>query len=422
MYKDLSPLILLDNGLKLMLHYHPELPGIHIRANVKMGSCDEPLPRDKGICNLIEKICWRGSDKMSTKKVSEVASIGGRFSGGSVHRALTTYHTWCPNDQFHKGLDLLDNIIFRPRMDAADLDLEKRLAIMRITADDCDPVTHATQMALRNLYPKHRVAFGMLGTPETVTNMKVTRMRELVRGSHRPQAMILGLSGNLPPLDQLEGILSRHAGGFVEKTRAANAIPLDRNWGDATIGESTRHQEIWGYQGDWTNVFLFPVPADVLREDGLIVLSIICKLVGSGINSLLWQKMISGPKPTAHDVAADFEWLDGIAWVRIIIRSSGERDIDIPATLDYIEGHMVSHIKDEQIEQARVAVHADMTVASTDPVAKLATDMEWLSLDTARWSPDLDLPWIGSVDFDDIRSTLDAIFIGGVHSVFSISR
>ena len=63
MYRDLSPLILLDNGLKLMLHHHPDQPGVHIRANVRMGSCDERLPRDKGICNLIERLCWRGSEK-----------------------------------------------------------------------------------------------------------------------------------------------------------------------------------------------------------------------------------------------------------------------------------------------------------------------------------------------------------------------
>ena len=424
MYGDLSPLILLDNGLKLMLQHRPDHPGVYIRANVRMGSFDERLSRDKGICNLIERLCWRGNEKMSAKMVIDSSSIGGRLTGGGVGRAFTTYHTWCPTNEIGHALGLLDNVIFRPRMDADDLELEKRLAIMRIGAEDCDPVSHATQIALTNLYPKHRVAFGMLGTPETVNNMKVTRMRELVRGAHRPQTIVLGLSGNLPPFDQLETLLGNYAGGFVEKTRAANAIPLGREWGDSTPAHSSEETETWGYRDDWTTIIIFPVPSNLLNEDGRVMLSIACKLLGDGPTSVLRQKLMASLRtPLAYDIQADFEWLDDIAWIRIVIRSGGSRGADIAQAANNILTDVLGgRIKDDEMAAARAAVRADMMTMSADPEAKLALDMGWLSTDTNAWTPDMDIPWIDDIESDDIREFLRLLFGINPRSVCNIAR
>jgi len=346
MYLDLPDLLTLDNGLRIVLMPSNESPGIHVRADVLMGSCDERLARDKGVCHLIEGLVWRRTKDFTGHQVSGMADSAGNLTGGTVHGTHTSYRTWAPTDDrcsgFGRALDMLDSVIFRPELDASDLEAEKKLAIQRIADRDSDATSYSIQAARSRAFPKHGIGYSDIGTPETVLNMKITRLREYVRGYHRPQTTVLGLAGRLPNFGVLEEVLGDHATGFVNKTRAANAIPLGRSWGPATPSASDLATETWNDRGRSTVSAVIPLPDDMVSSDDHVGLTAACRFIGRGRRSWLHERLVS--KGIALTSDCGFERVPGAGWMWISVQTTHDKESSVidaisEAASKVVDGH-----------------------------------------------------------------------------------
>lgn len=373
MYLDLPDRLMLDNGLRIVLIPSEAASGIHIRADVLMGSCDERLARDKGVCHLIEGLVWRRTKDFTGHQVADMAASAGGLTGGTVHGTHTSYRTWAPAEgsgrAFGRALDMLDSVIFRPELDANDLEIEKSLAIQRIADRDSDARSYSIQAARARAFPKHGVGYSDIGTPETILNMKITRLREYVRGYHRPQTTILGLAGLLPSFEMLEEILGEHATGFVNKTRAANAIPLGRSWGPAIPAVGHLEVETWNDRGRSTVAAVIPLPDDLVSPDEHVGLLAACRAIGRGRRSWLHERLVT--KGIAFTTDCGFERVPGAGWMWMVVQTTDERE---SAVIEAIS-NAVSRVVDGQnrwndgVDVIRRSLIADL---------RSRTDAEWI--------------------------------------------
>jgi len=104
----------LSNGLTLINVRQPWHSGIHCNAIVKVGSCDEQLERDKGICHFIEHMMFRGSEDYTEENITKMINGKGGFYNAATSYIYTNYYIWTQQKYFGESIAILDNLIFRP--------------------------------------------------------------------------------------------------------------------------------------------------------------------------------------------------------------------------------------------------------------------------------------------------------------------
>ncbi len=282
----------LDNGLSLIIIHDPRIKGVCVEAQIKVGSCDEQLDRDRGICHLLEHIVWCGTKDYSEEEViAEISGKGGSSNAFTSYHA-TGYHGWCRRDYLGDFISVLDSVIFRPNIDKDRLETEKVVVLEEIARDQSDQGSVCWDRAVSALYPHHTFRHPILGFEESVSQMKATRVREYMRSYHRPQGMVLGLMGDLPSLEEWSAILHERAHGFSRKTRAANAIDLDRDFGDATpISSSSVTSETWENVQSSYIERLYPIHIAKTDSKQRIASGLLNRIVGGGEYSLMFTEI-----------------------------------------------------------------------------------------------------------------------------------
>lgn len=282
----------LDNGLSLIAIHDPSVHGVYCSVDVQVGSCDEQLDRDRGICHILEHMVWRGTKDYDEDQIIRMISGNGGTSNACTGRHFTSYSGWTRSKHLGDMLAVLDSVVFRPEIDRDLLETEKTVILEEISKLNSDPSNVAYKKAVAGLFPNHNIKYPIGGTEESVSSMKATRIREYMRSYHRPQAMILGMCGNLPSIDEWSDILHERAHGLSRKTRAANAIEIPRDFGDKTpISSEVIDSEEWENISSSIIQRAFPINIEDSSKLERISGSILSDIFGGEEYSLLFTKI-----------------------------------------------------------------------------------------------------------------------------------
>lgn len=282
----------LSNGLTLINVRQPWHSGIHCNAIVKVGSCDEQLERDKGICHFIEHMMFRGSEDYTEENITKMINGKGGFYNAATSYIYTNYYIWTQQKYFGESIAILDNLIFRPLIDQTKMNLERKIILEELAEQKSDQYHEASRHNRELLFPDHNYKYSIIGNEDSLTHITPTRMKEYLRGFYRPQTIVLILCGQLPEQNELEDILYDKSHGFIRKTRASNTQVLDRKFGSPGFlnGQFNGSEEWDNIQSSITTTsYPFYMP-DVNKQER-ITLSVLVELLGRNSNSLMFTQI-----------------------------------------------------------------------------------------------------------------------------------
>lgn len=282
----------LANGLTFITIDQPWNKGIYCYALVKVGSGDEQLERDKGICHFLEHMVFRGTEDYTKDEMNKIISGRGGYFNAATSISYTSYNMWTQIEYLDDTLSVLENLIFKPLINSDALEIERNIIIEEIIEDESNPSNQAFEKACGFLYPNHNFRFPIAGTKESVKNITSTRMKEYLRGYYRPQTTVLVLCGALPKPDKLEELLYKKAHGFVRKTRGSNSTVLKRNFGDTNFDKNNYdNSETWDDIKSSTSMIAMPYNAEDMLKEERIALNVLNNMVGGYNNSIMFKKI-----------------------------------------------------------------------------------------------------------------------------------
>lgn len=144
----------LPNGVRIVVDERPATETVAIRIVIGGGSLDLP-PARRAVAALHARLLERGSEgRAGTELARAVEALGGRFAARAQlrHESLILD---APEESFEAALELLAEVAFRPRLDAADLEKEKDLLIGSISATRDDPSSFLYDELYGTLFPGH---------------------------------------------------------------------------------------------------------------------------------------------------------------------------------------------------------------------------------------------------------------------------
>jgi predicted Zn-dependent peptidase len=212
----------LPNGLTVLSEFMPGVRSVAFGAWVRAASLHEA--REKmGVSHLLEHMVFKGSARRSARELAlALESLGGSLDA-YTGREHTSYQARVLDEHLPQAADVLFDLMFRPALRQADLDLERGVVLEEISMVEDTPDDIVFELHGEALWGEHPFGYSILGTPDTVRALGVDDLRELHARAYCPSQVVVAAAGNLAH-ERLLDVLAESGWTDLPRDRAATPV------------------------------------------------------------------------------------------------------------------------------------------------------------------------------------------------------
>ena len=186
----------LDNGLKLIVIEHHELPVVAFRLVLKSGSAYDPTGK-AGLANLTAGLLRKGTKTRSATQIAEeIDFVGGSLGAGS---GLDATYATCQvlTKHFDVGLDLLSDIILNPTFKEDEIERLRKQTLAAIKQQKDDPRSVAEEKFREFVFGDHPYGQPSEGTEESIVDLTRDDIVNFHKKYYVPNNVILAVVGDV---------------------------------------------------------------------------------------------------------------------------------------------------------------------------------------------------------------------------------
>src|ERR1041385_6164744 len=269
------------NGLTVLSEHMPGVRSVAFGAWVRSASLHE-RPDVMGVSHLLEHMVFKGTARRSAKDIAlSLEALGGSLDA-YTSREHTVFQGRVLDEHLREAADVIADIVFRPALRQADLNLERKVVIEEIGMVEDTPDDLVFELHNAALWGRHPYGYSILGTRETVSGLKVRDLKELHHRAYHPGRLVVAASGNVEHqalLDVLEET------GWISET--ARDVPFAPAPTPVRAEVESRHVPREGAQ---THIV---IGTDAVRHSDprRLPFLLLSMLLGGGMSSRLFQRV-----------------------------------------------------------------------------------------------------------------------------------
>ncbi|MDX2193059.1 MAG: pitrilysin family protein [Gemmatimonadales bacterium] len=175
------------------------LPGVRSAAVgiwVRTASAHEPRGK-MGVSHLLEHMVFKGTERRSAREVALALEVRGGSLDAFTGRDTTSYQAQVLGADLPLACDVLTDLVRRPLLRDADLQLERNVVLEEIAGVQDQPDDLVFELFAETLWPRHPYGYSILGTPETVADLQATDLRALHAGRYGPGHCVIAAAGHV---------------------------------------------------------------------------------------------------------------------------------------------------------------------------------------------------------------------------------
>ena len=387
----------LDNGVRVLTESIEGVRSAAVGVWIRQGSAHED-DSELGASHLLEHLVFKGTERRTARQlVLELEGLGGSIDA-YTSREHTSFQARVLSDHLPIAIDVLSDLVLRPKLRKSDLDLEREVVLEEIATVEDTPDDLVFEMHGEMLWNGHPYGRSILGTRETVSELGADTLKLLWEKRYCGRNLIVAAAGHIDH-EQVLADVGRHFEDLEPGSAPGVRTPGPGRTGVERIErESAQSHLVFGA--------VTPGIADPVRYP----LVMLAAAFGGGMSSRLFQK-VREELALGYSVYSyqTFHTLGGVLGVYLGTRPGWEQRA-VEAIRDEYRSIAESGLPDDELEQIRQQVKGQLMLSLESTGARLYRlagsalhDLPYRSLDDM-------LARLDAIDADEIRSAAATFF------------
>jgi predicted Zn-dependent peptidase len=213
----------LPNGVRLVTEAMPHVRSVSVGVWMETGSRVEPEQRG-GISHLIEHLVFKGTATRSAEDIARaIDGVGGQMDAFTA-KEHTCFYVNVLDRHLPLAVDLLADILMRPRFAPEDIEKEKAVVFQEIKMVEDTPDDLVHDLFAERFWAGHPLARPILGLWERVRGFDRDTILGHFTEEYAPGKTTIAVAGNLDHAEALALVEARFA-DFRRPTRPAASPP-----------------------------------------------------------------------------------------------------------------------------------------------------------------------------------------------------
>jgi len=266
-----------DNGLRLLIDPMPGLKTFALTALVYGGARFEDAPQS-GWAHLLEHMVFKGAGGRDARALAEAIEHKGGTINASTGYEHTRFEVRGLTSLLPLALEIVTDLMFRPVLDAGELEREKKVIEQEILEAYDTPDDHVFDLLQQAMFPGQAIGRPILGSKRSLKGARVDSLRTFAGTLYAPHQVIICVSGGIDPRTVYETAKSM-IDPVAPQSGFARPVPLV-----FTPANVVQHRRI-----EQANVTLGFTGLGRLDHD-IIALRLFSEILGGGMASRLFQE------------------------------------------------------------------------------------------------------------------------------------
>lgn len=347
----------LANGLRVYIDPMPSLESAAIGVWAQAGSIDE-RDGEHGIAHLLEHMAFKGTQTRSARDIAEEIEAVGGYLNAATSNQRTGYYVRVLKDDIALGVDILSDILIRPRFDDREFAREKEVVIQEIgeAADTPDDVVFENLQAAA--WGAHPLARPILGTPQDVRAHTTDGLRAFMTRGYQPDKMVVAVAGRVDGDDFLKRVEAAFSG-------LTHSDDVNRRTPPEFCG-AIKHDVRAIEQTHIAAAFA----GASSRDEDFFAARVFADILGGGMSSRLFQK-VREERGLAYNVYAFSDSYDECGMIGCYAGADADQIPQIAGMFRDEIASLADAVGAEELDRARAMLRASMLMGLESPAARI---------------------------------------------------
>ncbi len=187
----------LDNGVRLLVKEHHEVPVVAVQA-VMLGGLLFEDATNIGINNFLAGMLTRGSERFSRLELAEaVETLAGSVRGFSGRNSLGLSGSFLSTTRLKDGLDLFLETFLHPRFPSEEVEKRRRELLLLLKNREDELAQIAFDLFYQTIFTSHPYRFSVLGNEDTVRALQRAQIIDYYQTLLNPAQLVVSVVGDV---------------------------------------------------------------------------------------------------------------------------------------------------------------------------------------------------------------------------------
>jgi len=174
----------------------PTVRSVTLGFWIATGSAHES-DAEAGLSHLTEHMLFRGTDRYGSLEIDQIFDAMGAELNAGTSKESTSVYARVVDDHLDKAFDVVADMVWRPRLDEADLATERQIVLEEIAMYEDDPQDRVFDVLGEAVFADHPLGRAVIGSAEVVSGTTAEGLAGFHAAHYAPSDIVIAAAGSV---------------------------------------------------------------------------------------------------------------------------------------------------------------------------------------------------------------------------------